>query len=274
MKVEYFSLPELRGLAQHSQSIGWYSEADWELFLRTGVVLGHRLKTGEIVSSAYVSNFESRAGSLGAFIVNQRFQGKKLGKALIEKAVSLIPQSDFVLSLVATQRGKQMYEQAGFIEVGNTHKYVLKSAVGAVAHSSIRNFQESDWPVILKLDRHAIGYGREKLLRHKIEHALKVYVFDEDGVLGFIMVGKDGEKLILGPLVASSLPIARALLVSSLEFGKSYRIDIPHWQGDLIRAVADLHFELERICPWMTYRGQPLTVTSDSYYALMSQALG
>ncbi len=276
MKIEYFASPEIKPLAKHSQSLGWYSEEDWECFLRTGVVFGHRLQSNEVVSSAYLSNFEDRVGWLGAVIVNSRFQGKKLGRDLIQKAISIAPDNDFVLALIATERGKKMYEQAGFVEVGNTHKFVGNFAPAEIPFAGVRKFEAKDLDQVSKLDSQAIGYSRAKLLRERLAKAVATFVFQNDRgeLAGFVVVSKDGERNSIGPLVAFDLEAAAALLRVATARGGGLRMDVPHWQGDFITSLSSIGFELERICPLLTYKGRPLPTASDTYFTLMGQALG
>ncbi len=276
MKIEYFASPEIKPLAQHSHTLGWYSEEDWECFLRTGVVFGHRLQSNEIVSSAYLSNFEDRIGWLGAVIVNSRFQGKKLGRDLIQKAISIAPDNDFVLALIATERGKKMYEQAGFVEVGNTHKFVANVPQCAAADDAVRNLETKDFDRVLALDKQAIGYSRAKLLRQRLSKATSAFVFESTGgeVTGFVVVSRDGERNSLGPLVAPDLAVAVALVRAAVAGGGSYRLDVPHWQSELIKALGPLGFDLERICPLMTLKGKALPRAADTYFVIMAQALG
>ena len=280
MKIEYFASSEIKPLAKHSQSLGWYSEEDWECFIRTGVVFGHRLQSNEVVSSAYLSNFEDKVGWLGAVIVNSRFQGKKLGRDLIQKAISIAPDNDFVLALIATERGKKMYEQAGFVEVGNTHKFIghFPPAVESVnmPAAGVRKLEIKDFDQVSAVDSQAIGYSRAKLLHERLAKAVEAFVFEDDRgeLTGFVFISKDGQRNSLGPLVAPDLGAATALLQVSTSRGGEFRMDVPHWQRDLINALTDTGYDLERICPLLTYKGRPLPKTSDSYFTVMAQALG
>lgn len=276
MKIEYFASPEIKPLAQHSRTLGWYSEDDWECFLRTGVVFGHRLQNSEVVSSAYLSNFEDRVGWLGAVIVNSRFQGKKLGRDLIQKALSIAPDNDFVLALIATERGKKMYEQAGFVEIGNTHKFVANLQPTETEVLGTRKFEAKDFDLVAKLDSKAIGYSRAKLLRERLARAVEAFVFENDRseLIGYVVVSKDGDRNSVGPLVALEPIVAASLLQQSIMRGGAYRLDVPHWQGEFIRSLSELGFELERICPLLTYKGRPLPTISDTYFSIMAQGLG
>lgn len=276
MKVDYFASPEIKALTLHSQSLGWYSETDWECFLRTGVVFGHRLQSNEIVSSAYLSNFEDQIGWLGAVIVNSRFQGKKLGRDLIQKAISIAPENDFVLALISTERGKRMYEQAGFIEVGNTHKFVANLPPVEIEFTEVRKFETTDFDQLMALDKIAVGYSRKKLLRERLAKAKTALVFENDRneMMGYVIVSQDGERSSVGPLVALQSDIAMKLLLAAIAAGGPYRLDIPHWQAAFINHVTDAGFILERICPLLTLHGRSLPSASDTYYTIMGQALG
>lgn len=276
MKVEYFAAPEINGLTELSNELGWYSEQDWAFFINSGVVFGHRLQSGEIVSSGCLTNYDNKVGWLAAFIVNSRFQGKKLGKAMIEKSLTMIPDEDFVLGLISTERGKRMYESAGFVEIGNCRKFISAelSKNENFSHESVRPFKENDFQKICALDVEAVGYDRSKFLKRRIQQSISSSVFEEDGeIKGFIIVFA-GQRKVLGPVVAKNIAIANALLQYEISKGGSFRIDIPHWQSDLIKQFEQSEFSLERICPMMTYKGRPLPLTSDSYFALTAQAFG
>lgn len=277
LKVEYFSTRDIKGLTKLSDELGWYTERDWEFFINNGVVFGHRLQEGEIVSSGCLTNFSNQVGWLAAFVVNSKFQGKKLGKAMLAKAMTMVPDEDFVLGLISTERGKRMYESAGFVEIGNTRKFVSAELPQDpnIKEELVREFRETDFEKVIELDRSAVGYDRSKFLRRRIDQSLSTAVFQNPNgdVQGFTIIF-EGPRKVIGPLVAENKLIASALLNWELAKGGSFRIDIPHWQNDLIKRFENSEFTLERICPLMTFKGKPLPVTSDNYFALIAQAFG
>lgn len=276
MKIEYFASPEIKPLTQHSGHLGWYSETDWECFLRTGVVFGHRLQSGEIVSSAFMANYQNRVGWLGAVIVNSRFQGKKLGRDLIQKAISIAPDENFVLALIATERGKRMYEQAGFVEIGNTHKFIAELVPSLSDLRNIRKYESNDFENLVRLDSEASGFRRSKVLLERLRTRASAFVsLDEHNEInGFVIASHDGQRISIGSLVAPSQARAESLLTKVTEAGGSFRIDIPHWQSQFIRHISNQGFQLERICPLLTYKGRELPKASDNYFAVVSQAFG
>jgi hypothetical protein len=209
-------------------------------------------------------------------IVNPRFQGKKLGRDLLQKALSIAPDEDFVLALISTERGKRMYEQAGFVEIGNTHKFIADLPKSEIENNRVRKYGDDDFERVLQLDSQVTGYQRTKLLRERIRMANAVLVFENEkqDMLGFVIVSTDGNRQLIGPIVASTPEVASSLISSTISSGGLFRLDIPHWQNEFIREVASLNFNLERICPLMTFQGRPLPIASDGYFAIMAQALG
>jgi GNAT superfamily N-acetyltransferase len=281
--IVQFSARDIPGLTVHSKTIGWYETADWEDFMGTGEVFGHRLDSGEIVSSAYLARYGDSLGWIGAFIVNPRFQGKGLGKTLIERCVDKHGSSGPTLGLVSTEEGRPLYQKSGFEDVGSTYKlvseagfclpdrpvsgtYVIREAATA-----------TDRAAILRLDFETVGVDRAKLLDVRMRRAIKNLVATGPGgeIVGFISGALDSRRLILGPLISPDMELALGLISRlSHHWNGCMRIDIPHWQPDLVRVLLTQGFRQERICPIMTYQRRPLPAASSRYLAFVGQAFG
>ncbi len=283
MRIEQFSKRDIPALTAHSQTIGWYQSADWEDFIGTGDVLGHRQDSGEIVSSAYLGRFADRLGWIGAFIVNPRFQGKGLGKALIGACVARHGQGGATLGLVATEEGKSMYQKSGFAEIGSTYKLVAEEGFrlpgGDVPDGlAIREaVSAADMATVARLDLAAVGYDRVRLLNVRLKRAVKTFVAADaaGAIIGFISGAPDSQRLILGPLVAPDADCALSLITRlSRHWNGCMRIDVPCRQPALIRTLLERGFLQERVCPVMTYGRRPLPAESSRYFALVGQAFG
>jgi GNAT superfamily N-acetyltransferase len=283
MPLERFSERDIAALTAHSKTIGWYEAADWEDFIGTGEVFGHRLASGEIVSSAYLGRFGGGIGWIGAFIVNPRLQGKGLGKTLLERCLSEHGCGGAALGLVSTEEGKPLYHKSGFVDIGSTCKLVSETGFklpdrAAPAGYVIREAAiESDRAAILRLDLEAVGFDRARLLDVRIGRAIKAFVSADaaGAIVGFISGALDSQRLILGPLIAPNTDLALSLITRlSRHWNGCMRIDIPHWQPDLVRALLKHGFRRERVCPIMTYERKPLPATSSHYFSLVGQAFG
>ncbi len=281
--VVRFTDQDVAALTVHSQRIGWYESSDWEDFITTGSVFGHRTELGEILSSAYLIEHGASLGWIGAFIVSPEQQGKGLGKALIRRCIEEHAAAGSPLGLVSTEEGKSLYGKFGFEEVGSTSKLVTEAGFkmadcaprqGCVVREAAG---QADLDAICRLDLAAVGADRAVLLDARMKRAVKNLVaLDAAGrISGFIGGALDSQRLILGPLVAPDSDTALAL-ISRLSrcWDGCMRIDVPHWQTGLTTALLARGFQLERVCPVMTLGKHSLPATSERYFALAGQAFG
>jgi hypothetical protein len=82
----------------------------------------------------------------------------------------------------------------------------------------VREVHEADWPLLLMMDRAAFGASRETLLRALWKRLPEAgLVFKSGNAIRGFLLGREGrESRQLGPLVAESAEVAKALLESAL----------------------------------------------------------
>ena len=206
-----------------------------------------------------------------------------MGKALIEECVARHGRGGVTLGLVATEEGKPLYEKSGFAEIGSTYKLVTEEGFklpgvdvpdGRVVRAAA---SAADFAAVARLDLEAVGFDRARLLNVRLKRAVKTIVAaDAAGtIIGFISGAPDSQRLILGPLVAPDADCALGLIARlSRHWNGCMRIDVPHRQTELIRALLQRGFQQERVCPVMTYGRRPLPAESSRYFALVGQAFG
>ena len=173
------------------------------------------------------------------------------------------------LRLVATADGQPLYEKLGFVVTGQ----IAQHQGGAIAHAPelpVCQGGPQDLDRLIALDRAGSGLDRSALLAELTRHST---VLTTPG--GAAILRRFGRGLVLGPLIAETLPAARALLSAA-----STQAEGQFLRADLVAGLGlASHAEALGLSPVgggtaMTRSGQPRDTGPATTYTLLSQALG
>lgn len=264
-----------------SSAVGWpHRQRDWQRLLALGK--GLALVEGErLVGTAMHWSFNPRLATLGMIIVAPERKRQGLGKRLMEATMDVL--SAPCVALHATPEGTGLYRGLGFVDMAWVYQCQghvsaadagQRPRPGEVPHNEVRAARANDVVSMVALDAQAIGSPRNELLYALLEHG-EALVVEEDGCLtGFAICREFGHGHVIGPVVATTLPVAQRLIESWLGHlkGGFARVDTPDpeladWLGD--RGLR----EVDRVRR-MTLGGEPCAEGSAIRFALASQALG
>lgn len=237
-------LPAAFGLSQQAR---WpHRLEDWQQAwaLGAGVVA---VANGEVVGTALSWPWGEKRATLGLVIVDERHRGQGIARAMMQTLIA--PLADHQLHLVATEQGKPLYQQLGFIEQGRLAQHQCRELPARHAEPlpegvTLRPASLRDLSTLAELDFAACGMRRQPLLETLLS-AGQALVLDRQGiVVGFAVRRRFGHGNMIGPVVAPDLASAVALTDALCQpcTGQFVRIDTPQASG---------------LSPWLAERGLP-----------------
>lgn len=259
---------------QLSQALRWpYRLEDWRDALRLGHGVAVEIE-GQVRATALWWPWGDRFATCGMIIVDDAFQGRGLGRALLR---DLLRQAAHrTLLLRSTVAGLRLYEAHGFVAFGRVHQHQgTPAAAPREPGAGVREMQPGDAAAVLDLDRSATGMERERLVHALCAAGHGVVTGPQDRPSGYAFARRWGRGIVIGPVVAADAPQARALVAALVR----------RHAGDFVRI--DVTEEC-RLSEWLEHLGLPCVdrVTSMAHgalpgssshavaYALASQSLG
>jgi predicted GNAT family acetyltransferase len=199
-------------------------EADWRLFLDLGHAVGTDDDEGRLAATAATLPSGPDFAWISMVIVREDHQRRGIATALLKRCADEISASGRVPGLDATPAGRGVYLRLGFEDSWTLARW-RRMKVAPIAPTEsfsgvrVRPFEGSDLAAAQRLDAPAFGADRSLLLARLLERssAFAAVAEGESGPCGFVL-GRDGRTAThLGPLVAESEAVARALARHALE---------------------------------------------------------
>lgn len=227
---------------------GWNQlESDWHRLLRfspDGCFVANcgGQAAGTVTTTAYGTSL----AWIGMMLVPHQFRRRGFGSALMKQAVEHL-QSRGVSSiqLDATPVGKSVYQQLGFRDLGQFHRWERQSSHAAVPEES--GIQPTGPPVDLSKhgQRDLAAFGADRL-EWLGQLALNADVVDASEGFGMIRRGRIANYL--GPVVAESPQAALDIIMTLLVRADPGRLfwDIPAFNPAAERIARRLGFEPTR----------------------------
>lgn len=262
-----------------SDELRWpHRLADWEQALRHGE--GRvAVRDGEIVGTALRFRWGERHATVGLVIVKPAWQGRRIGRRLMDAVVEGLDGATVLLH--ATAEGLGLYERLGFRTVGQVRQHqglpVPAPLVALDAGWRLRPAGASDLRALADLDRQARGMPRDALIAELLAVADAAVVLDrDDRPQGFALLRRFGRGHVIGPVVAPDSAGAQALIahLAGQNAGRFTRVDIDAATG-LMNFVEELG--LKRVDGPTTMRRGPAPAAepgAPQLVSLVTQALG
>ncbi|MGF6208834.1 GNAT family N-acetyltransferase [Pseudomonas sp. ADAK2] len=207
---------------------------DWAMVLRLSD--GFVALDGERLIGTAFTCPQGDFATIGLVIVSDDYQGKGIGRQLMEQALDACQKRTPLLN--ATLAGAPLYVSQGFVEFGRIQQrqgLVQAPDPAPLAEGeTCRPLRDADKARVLELANTSTGMDRQTVLNDLfdvIEHAV---VIERDGqVHGFAMLRPYGRGRGVGPVVAENLEQAQHLIAVLLALVPDtfVRIDIPADSG-------------------------------------------
>ncbi|PUA35868.1 hypothetical protein C8Z91_28255 [Paenibacillus elgii] len=267
-----------------THSVGWHFSAKQpDLYLRTGLVVGHR--DGEKwISCAGFYAYDPALASIGHLIVDPAYQGQGLGKRLMLHCLAEAEKTGSAVTLVSTKSGFPLYTSLGFQTVGYAHRFLydvpaegLRHERSSSAEGDLVPLNEAVLPEVIELDQTAAGVRRERVLRSINEHKISGWaVRDSSGAMqGYGFARAKDDILVVGPLVSSDADMAvRLLKVLIAGWQGRIQLDVPGVQVSFQDRLCGLDFRETSVSPQMLLGASSLPGRRELLFALADPAFG
>lgn len=216
---------DLAQAVELSSGVGWNQvEADWRVFLELGHAVGLDDGAGRLAATAATLPVGSEVSWISMVIVRKDHRRRGIATALLVRCAAEIEAAGRTSGLDATPAGREVYRRLGFRDSWTLARWRRTGDVSVVAAEppagvSVRAVGAGDLDAVAGLDRKAVGGDRTPLLRRLVARSAAFAMVAEDraGPCGFVL-GREGRTAThLGPLVAESEEVARALAREALE---------------------------------------------------------
>jgi hypothetical protein len=181
---------------------------------------------------------------------------------------------DTTVFLYATPMGRPLYEKVGFRAVGS-----VTTSVGRFTgppSGGTRPAEPRDRDAILALDAVAVGVDRTDLLTRYFGLAEQLRVIERDGaVRGFAAAAANVENVVVGPLVAPDLDVARTLIADvASAIDAPVRLDLDQRHDGLLEWAAERGVTPANDTSLMVGGGRDLPGARERLILPVMQALG
>ncbi|WP_443190725.1 GNAT family N-acetyltransferase [Pseudomonas indica] len=249
---------------------------DWAMLQRVaeGFVVED---AGQLIGTAFACP-QGTYATIGLVIVSDAYQGKGIGRRLMEQALQACGPATALLN--ATLAGVPLYASQGFIEFGriNQHQGQVEPLPrpALAAGERLRNATAGDLPWLLEVAKAGSGLDRTRVFDDLHDAIERTLVFERDGQsCAFAMLRTFGRGRVIGPIVAQTSEQARQLIAELLAElpGAFVRLDIPadsglgEWLSGVGLQQVDSVAQMARGTP-------PQAVGGVQQFALVTQAIG
>ncbi len=263
-----------------SQQMKWpHRREDWLQAWQHGKGMV-ALEGDTVIGTVLCWPWGSQLAMVGLVIVDERLQGRGIGKALMSGILSQLEGRN--VRLHATEMGKGLYEKYGFIATGVVHQHQTPFLPVLQARTlppgwHIRPATESDLPAITALDQAANGMNRPQLFADLLVSACPDVLIDTAGTIQAVAVKRRfGRGYAIGPILGYQEERVRDLVAHHLSrlTGEFVRVDcnaslpFSKWLTGCGLAVVDAPVLMVRGTPWQPEPASPQA------FGLMTQAMG
>ena len=222
---------DLRQCVALSVDRGWSPErSKWSLLLGACQTFGVDAPDGRGLAGAVVlTRWGPDLASVGMMLVAARYGHRGLGRALMKHV--LAEAGHATVTLFATEMGRPLYEQLGFLPVRRSVSFVGAFRPGRAAASApaggssggsaeaaglTRAATDADRPAILAVDRAAFGADRGHILTRLPGFADRIAVLTDPlhNLRGYAAAWRNTpSSTVIGPLVAPDAQAAEQLIL-------------------------------------------------------------
>lgn len=265
--------------AAHALSVAlkWpHRREDWAMLQRVaqGFVA---LDNGTLIGSAFACH-QGGFSTIGLVIVSDDYQGKGIGRTLMNLAVETVAPRTAILN--ATLSGAPLYAKMGFKDFGHIEQRQGQAPALELtplkAGERCRRLDENDSSRLVELANAATGMERQALLDELLPNLECHAGIERDGRLeGFALLRPFGRGLCIGPVIAQDVDQARHLIEHLLNQvpGAFVRIDIPADCG-LAQWLEDAGLKRVDTVAQMSQGALPQAREGVRQFALITQAVG
>jgi GNAT superfamily N-acetyltransferase len=212
------------------QLAGWNQlEEDWEFFISAGGK-ANLLATfnGVKAGTATTINYQKRFSWIGMVLVDPKYRGNGIGRALLNRSVEYAAKMGTV-RLDATPQGKRLYDTMGFKTECELARFERPEVPEKFSEQKgvCRLMTKNDLKRLIEKDSKIFGANRKAVLNYLHDNSPD-YAFvalNSKGEISGYCLGRSGSVFEqIGPIVADTTESAGELLLSAMENCKGKKV--------------------------------------------------
>lgn len=264
---------DLQSIKELVAGVGWPHRTE---DIKAAMDLGHtRLARvsgcGRISGVAMMWAYGRRAARIGLVVVGPDYQGRGIGRRLVERL--LVDTGSRAVMLLSTESGRPLYEKLGFRIVGSAQRHQGVYRRVPLSDPRIRLATIDDQRSLMQLDASATGADRGRILAHLFEVGHTTVLAVDGQPTGFAVERAFGLGSVVGPIVAPSELDAIALFNACARPG-FVRVDRPIEAELLGRHLEGCELEGEEVSDEMVLGAWPPTQGPARIFAMAGHAWG
>jgi GNAT superfamily N-acetyltransferase len=232
LPIRRLSPADLAACVELAADRGWPPERNkWRLLFAVGEAYGIDDPAGGLAAMVVLTRYGRQLAAVGTMVVASRFGRQGLGRRLMMHLLEQAGPAVVYLAANSRSYGRPLYQSMGFqsIDTVNRHAGPFTPGPHAALPGCLRSASMSDREPMAALDRKVFGADRRQVLTKLFGFAERVLVA-EDGqgaLAGFAAAWRNEADLVIGPLVAADLTVAKTLITAgAAEENGSVRVDI------------------------------------------------
>ncbi|PEX93610.1 GNAT family N-acetyltransferase [Bacillus cereus] len=276
MKIVKLNKSFIFDLLDLCKAVGWlqdktFMKKQFEMYLSIGTLVGY-IHENKLIAAGGVFPFTNSFSSIGMLIVHPNFQGRGIGRMLLNKCLEHTHPNQPIV-LIATKAGEPLYTSCGFQTVSTIHRFEKQTS--KTTTSLTQQVNEKDLRPLISLDQIATGTNRSllySLLLPRVVHSFKIE--RDDCIEAFSLCIQKGNILCINPLIAKQEEDAIQLLKKICEcWNGTVRIDVPHSQFTFRKFLQTDNFQETLLSPLMIKNGDQLHGNRNMLFAMIDTAL-
>lgn len=253
-KLRRLYLPDVKKAMVLSRHENWnQTEKDWTFLIENAqhACIG-AFDDDRLIGTVTVLNYD-HVSWIGMMLVDKSYRGRGLSKMLLSNVIKDIGPDSFI-KLDATPAGQKVYVKFGFQIAYEVHRMtaskVSLKTLNYSQNNSIRPILNSDISNVCTFDERAFGDNRKGLMEFLfMNNQKKSFIFEKNGEIEGFVLGREGSNYYhIGPLMASSAEIAKALMFEVLQALKSQPVllDVTGDKKEILHWLEDRGFKKQR----------------------------
>jgi GNAT superfamily N-acetyltransferase len=232
LPIRRLSAADLGACVELAADRGWPPEQNkWRLLFAVGEAYGIDDPAGGLAAMVVLTRYGRQLAAVGTMVVASRFGRRGLGRRLTSYLLEQAGPAVVYLAANTSSYGRPLFQSLGFQSIDTVTRHAGRFAPRphAALPGSLRPASMSDREPMAALDQKVFGADRRQLLTQLFGFAERVLVA-EDGrgaLTGFAAAWRNEDDLVIGPLVAADLAVARTLITAvAAEENGPVRVDI------------------------------------------------
>lgn len=280
--IREMQLRDLEAAMRLKSEEGWnQTKEDWQLIFGDNPNLCLVVVAADkVVGTVCAYSYQDKLAWIGMMLVDRNYRRRGLSKRLMREVIQRIGNKQ-TIKLDATPAGQKVYEQLGFVKEYSLFRWVRPKEALPVSERKINQVQEIDmldFPEIISYDQKVFGVNRVKLLNHLFEKFPNgaFLVKDRNQIIGYIFCRLGSKFLQLGPMIASTDIVAKALIARVLEVfeGHDLVLDLGVHHASLYSWLESCGFAKQRELIRMYIPPNKVKEELANYYLITGPELG